>query len=223
MIGGSRKGLAVVIAFAFLIFAQGAMAQSTYTLKVATDSSAYGPGQTIKVTGSVSPAPGPSTAVALKVLNPAGTVVAVGETSVGASSGLYNYTFVAGGSSAWSSGTYTLNATWGAYPPQIYAKATFAYSTTVTTTTTTTTTTTPTTTTTTTTTSTATQTTTTTTTTTATTTTTTLSTTSSSSGGGGIPAFPYAGALTALFVALVLSAYLVARKFALRGPPVPSR
>jgi hypothetical protein len=196
----SRIVVVGVFALAFLLTAQGVAAQTTYTLKVSTDSSSYIAGQSIKITGSVSPAPGPSTGVTLKVVNPSGTVVAVGEADVGASSGSYNYTLVAGGSSGWTTGTYTVNATWGAYAPQIYAQAKFSYSPTAVTTTSSTTTSISSI------------------TTTMTTTTTQTSTTSSSAGGGGIPVFPFEGVFTLFFAAVVLSAYLIARRSAARGP-----
>ena len=206
-----RLVFASVVALAFLLVAQAVAAQTTYTLTVSTGSASYITGQAIKITGSVTPAPGPSTGVALKVINPSGTVVAVGEAAVGASSGEYNYSLVAGGSSSWTTGMYTVNATWGAYAPQIYARATFSYSpTTVTTTTSSTT-----------------STTTTTTTTASTATTTTSSTTqsssTSSSAGGGVPAFPFEGVLTFFFAAVVVTAYLIARRSAVKGPMIAAR
>jgi hypothetical protein len=198
----SRAVLVSVLALAFLLAAQGATAQTAYTLKVSTDTASYVSGQTIKISGSVSPAPGPSTGVTLKVINPSGMVVAVGEANVGASSGTYNYSLVAGGSSSWTTGTYMVNATWGAYPPQIYAKTTFSYSPTAVTTTTSSTTSS---------------------TTTSTSSTTTSSTTTSSSGGGGVPVFPFEGVLTIFVVAVVVTAYLVARRATMRVPKITAR
>ncbi len=197
----------VALTMACLLFTQVAVAQTTYALTVSTDASSYTGSQSIKISGHVSPAPGPSTGVILKVVNPSGAVLLVDEANVGASTGEYNLTVVAGGSSSWVAGTYMVNATWGAYPPQIYAHTTFTYSPTVATTTTTVVSTTTTS-----------NTTTTTTTAVTTTTTTTTTTTSTSSGSGGVPVFPFEGTLTAIFVLFVLSAYLVARRFAAKGP-----
>jgi hypothetical protein len=209
-----RRALLVcsLVFAALLLAAQGANAQATYTLKVTTDSPSYAASQTVKITGSVTPAPGPSTAVTLKVINPSGMVLVVGAAEVGATTGMYNFTLVAGGSSGWIAGTYTVNATWGAYPPQIYAQTRFTYSPAAVTTTTSTTTTT-----------TSTTGTTTTTSTTVGETSSTLTTSSSSSkaASGGIPVFPFNGALTVLLAVLVASGYLVARRVAFgRSPPL---
>ncbi|MDG6918091.1 MAG: hypothetical protein JRN62_01415 [Nitrososphaerota archaeon] len=118
---------ALLLVLAISLAAQGTVAQTSYTLTVSTDKSSYASGQAIHVTGRVIPAPGPNTAVFLEVINPHDTIVAPGEATVSAATGLYNYTFVAGGTSAWVAGTYTVNATWGAYPPQVNATATFQY------------------------------------------------------------------------------------------------
>ena len=173
-----------------------ATAQTTRTLTVSTDSASYSASQTIRITGSLSPAPGPSTAVTLKLINPSGTVLAVWEAEVGATSGLFNHTLVAGGTSGWTEGTYTVNATWGAYPPQIYANTTFAYSPIFTTTTTTTTS----------------STTTSITTITTSTTSKAATTTSSSSGGGGIPEFPFQAVSLGILVAMIAAGYLLVRR-----------
>lgn len=118
---------ALLLVLAISLAAQGAVAQTSYTLTVSTDRSSYVSGQAIHVAGKVAPPPGPNTAVFLEIINPHGTIVAPGEAPVGVATGLYNYTFVAGGTSAWVAGTYTVNATWGAYPPQVNATATFEY------------------------------------------------------------------------------------------------
>lgn len=110
------------------------------TITVQTDASSYSGAQKLTASGAVSPAPGPGTAVFLKISNPAGTNVAVGQASVDGSTGSYQGTFVLGGTSAWTSGTYTLSATWGnsASTAPVNASVSFTYSPSVTTTTTTT-------------------------------------------------------------------------------------
>ena len=218
MVSRGYPVLAAILVMAVILTAQGAAAQTTYTITVATDMPSYVTGQTIKVTGTVSPAPGPSTAVFVKVLNPAGKVVTVGDSPVGATTGAYNFTLVAGGTADWTTGTYKVNATWGAYPPTIFHTATFAYTASVTTTTTSTSTTNTS--------SSTTSTNSTSTTSTSSTTTTTSSSTttstSSTGGGGGIPEFPYQATFAGVFAVLIAAAYLLARRFATRGPVLPS-
>lgn len=195
-----------------MIFASSMASATTYTLKVSTDSASYSGAASIKITGSVSPAPGASTGVTLKLINPTGVVLGVWTAGVGASSGEFNYTLTAGGTSSWTAGTYTVNATWGAYPPQLYAQTTFTYSTAITTTTTTSTTTS------------------TTSSTTSSSPSTTLtstqstpsSTTTTSSGGGGIPEFPFQAVSAGLLVAAVAVGYLIVRKRSLTGSVNPS-
>ncbi|MDG6911801.1 MAG: hypothetical protein JRM99_03190 [Nitrososphaerota archaeon] len=190
----------LLLALAISLATQGAVAQTSYTLTVSTDEPSYISGQTIQITGKVAPPPGPNTAVFLEIINPRGTVVAPGEAPVGTSTGLYNFTLVAGGTSAWVAGTYTVNATWGAYSPQVSAMATFQYATSVVTSTSS---------------STSSSENTTSsqsiTTTTSTSSSSTVST-SNSANGGGIPEFPFQAAMAGIFVLVVVSAYLVMKK-----------
>lgn len=207
--------MALVIV-ATLLVAQVASAQTTYTITVQTNAPAYVSGQQIKIAGTVSPAPGPSTGVSVRVTNPVGHLVAIGDASVGATSGSYSYNFTAGGSAYWTTGTYTVNATWGAYPPTIFKTTTFAYNATATTTTTstanTTTSTSPTTS------STMTSTTTSPTTTSVTTT---SSSTKPSTSSTAVPEFPYQGMAVGLFVLAVALAYFLVRRSISVGHPAP--
>ncbi|MDG6948991.1 MAG: hypothetical protein JRM77_03925 [Nitrososphaerota archaeon] len=202
------RGYAVSIllfALAISLAAQGVVAQTSYALTVSTDKPSYISGQTIRITGRVAPPPGPNTAVFLEIINPRGTVVAPGEAPVGASSGLYNYTLVAGGTSAWVAGTYTVNATWGAYPPQVSATVTFQYAPSAVTSTSS---------------STSNSTSSSESTTSSQSVTTAISTSSSSTnsassstkGSGGIPEFPFQAAMVGIFVLVIVSAYLVMKK-----------
>jgi len=107
-------------------------AQTSYHVYVATDRGSYSNGQNIGISGWVHPlgsvvGPGPDTAVFLRVFNPTGTLVAVGDAPVNATTGDYSYSIVAGGTPSWVVGTYTVNATWGAYPPTVYGTTTFAF------------------------------------------------------------------------------------------------
>jgi len=127
----------VALLFVSLLFAfQAVSAQSSYYVTVVTDKSSYMAGQTIAISGSVHPAPGPSTAVFLRVFNPSGNTVAVGDAPVDATTGDYTFSLAAGGTSAWVTGAYTVNATWGAYPPTVYGTTVFTYAAAVATTTT---------------------------------------------------------------------------------------
>jgi len=221
-----RHSLALTAVFlmGLMLTVQGAAAQTTYTITVKTDSASYASGQQIKISGAVSPAPGPSTGVTLRIFNPSGQLVRAAEAGVSASTGAYNSSLVAGGSPEWTIGLYKVNATWGAFPPTIFKVTTFNYtaSTTTTTTTSTTTTTTPPTTTTsstTSTTSTTSSTPTSTSTTTSSTTTSTVPSTStvtptvtSSSSTTAVPEFPYQWALAGMFVTVIAVAYLFARR-----------
>ncbi len=125
---------------ALVLFAGVAYALS-YTIAIQTNSSAYVGAATVQVSGQVSPAPGPNTAVLLRVLNPNRVLVTADQASVNGTTGLFSATFVAGGTSTWIDGTYVLNATWGAYGPTIFSTSTFSWSSHTTTTTTTSTTT----------------------------------------------------------------------------------
>ncbi|MDG7008365.1 MAG: hypothetical protein JRN06_09020 [Nitrososphaerota archaeon] len=193
-----------------ILGAGGASAQTAYALKVQTDQQSYFGTQPILISGSVTPAPGASTGVVFTIVNPSGTKLGYWNADVNGTTGDFSYSIVAGGSSAWVAGTYTVNATWGAYPPQVYAHSTFSWSPTATTTTTTTTTT---------------ETPTTTTTTTPSTTTTTAApstTTTPSSSGGGIPEFPFQAVSVGILVAVVVAGYLLAKRSSLAGRRLPS-
>ena len=232
MVSRRYAALSSMIIVALLFTTQAAFA-TTYTITVATDATSYIAGQTIKVTGSVLPTPGPSTAATIRICLTAckagNAVVAAVPAGIGASTGEFNYTFVAGGPN-WAAGTYAVNATWGAYPPTIFHVTTFAYLVSKTTTTSTTSTST----------STSSSTTSSTSTTSSSITSTSSSSTtstsssstsssslpssssSSSSGGGGIPEFPFQASFAGVIVVVVVVGYLMARKAATQRPIMPS-
>src|SRR2546427_12993192 len=77
-----------------------------------TDKPSYYASDTIMITGTITPAPQPNTTSAfVTVMNPNGKVVAPSPAQVG-NNGKFHYTFGAGGTSNWISGTYTVNASW---------------------------------------------------------------------------------------------------------------
>jgi len=142
-------------------------AHAASTITLTTDQPSYTGAQTIKMSGTVSPAPGPNTGVVIQTKNPNGMIIDIDEVTPDAASGKYSYTLYPAGSANWVDGTYVVNATWGDSNGNVaFVTAGFHYTGAVTTTTTSTT-------------STTTTTTSTTTSTTSTTTTTTTSTTTS--------------------------------------------
>jgi len=92
---------------AFLLFAPVFASATSYTLSVKTDKALYNSGNTINVSGSVSPAPSAGTAVGLKVTSSAGTLVDINQATVG-SNGTYSATFKA----TYPAGAYTITASW---------------------------------------------------------------------------------------------------------------
>jgi len=92
---------------AFLLFAPVFASATSYTLSVKTDKALYNSGNTINVSGSVSPAPSAGTAVGLKVTSSAGTLVDLTQASVG-SDGSFSATFKA----TYAAGAYTITASW---------------------------------------------------------------------------------------------------------------
>ncbi|MDA4116743.1 MAG: hypothetical protein OK455_00165 [Thaumarchaeota archaeon] len=138
----SRAPFAILVLVALASFATPALA-ATYTITVQTDMPSYTGSQPIIISGTVTPATGTAnTAVILIIKNPIGTEVDIREANVTASTGAYTSLGVAGGSSSWTSGTYSVNATWGGPGGAASQITTFTYSPTATTSTTTTTTTT---------------------------------------------------------------------------------
>jgi len=116
------------IFLALLVGLSGAASATSYVLTVQTGSSAYSSSANITVTGQVSPAPGPSTSVFVRVFNPSMVLATEAVATVNGTTGIYSCSFVAGGSPAWTNGVYTVNATWGAYGPVIFRTATFSWS-----------------------------------------------------------------------------------------------
>jgi hypothetical protein len=138
----SRAPFAILVLVALASFATPALA-ATYSITVQTDMPSYTGSQPIIISGTVTPATGTAnTAVILIIKNPIGTEVDIREANVTATTGAYTSPGVAGGSSSWTSGTYSVNATWGGPGGAASQITTFAYSPTATSSTTTTTTTT---------------------------------------------------------------------------------
>src|SRR5437879_6858980 len=108
--GNSVRILAIVLAFAIVASAAILSARAATTVSVTTDKPSYYASDTIMITGTITPAPQPNTTSAfVTVMNPNGKVVAPSPAQVG-NNGKFHYTFGAGGTSNWISGTYTVNA-----------------------------------------------------------------------------------------------------------------
>src|SRR5438552_7082042 len=141
--GNSVRIVAIVLALAIVASAAILSARAATTVSVTTDKPSYYASDTIMITGTITPAPQPNTTSAfVTVMNPNGKVVAPSPAQVG-NNGKFHYTFGAGGTSNWISGTYTVNASWSGSvdTKPIWKTTTFAYSPLASTTTTSTTTT----------------------------------------------------------------------------------
>jgi len=126
------------IILALLMGLSGAASATSYVITVQTGTSSYSSSANITVTGQVSPAPGPSTSVFVRVFNPSMVVATETVAPVNGTTGIYTCSFYAGGSPAWIDGVYTVNSTWGAYGPVIFGTTTFSWSSSAVTSTTTT-------------------------------------------------------------------------------------
>jgi len=116
-----------------------ASAAAPYTITVQTNLPSYSGIQAIVITGTISPAPGPNTGVIITIMNSGGSIADADEAIPSSTTGSFNYTSIPGGNSAWTAGSFSVNATWGGDDATASQVATFAYSPSATTTTTTTT------------------------------------------------------------------------------------
>ena len=91
-------------------FSSAAFAASSYSITVATSAPSYVQGQTVTVSGVVSPAPPAGTTVTLHVTTPTGGVYI--DSTNPSSTGAYSFSFVLSPKSNWPVGTYKVNVTW---------------------------------------------------------------------------------------------------------------
>src|SRR2546426_11305666 len=127
--GNSVRIVAIVLAFAIVASAAILSARAATTVSVMTDKPSYSGSDTIMITGTITPAPPPNaTSAFVTVMNPNGKVVAPSPAQVG-NNGKFHYTFGAGGTSNWISGTYTVNASWSGSvnTKPIWSTTTFIY------------------------------------------------------------------------------------------------
>jgi len=121
--GGSGGTASRVVTFKY-----SPAVSTTYTMTLQTNAASYNGTEPIVITGLISPAPGPNTAVVITVTNPKVSVVDIGEAPVSSSTGSFNYTLVSGGNAAWISGTFSVNATWSGDGAIASRLVTFVYS-----------------------------------------------------------------------------------------------
>src|SRR3989449_7033090 len=141
--GKSVRIVGIVLAFAIVASAAILGVRAATTVSVTTDKPSYSGSDTIMITGTITPAPQPNaTSAFVTVINPNGKPVAPSPANVG-NNGAFHYTFAAGGTSNWISGTYTVNASWSGSVSMkpIWKTTTFTYAPVASTTTTSTTTT----------------------------------------------------------------------------------
>ena len=106
---------------------------ASYSVAVQTNQASYVGTAQIAISGTVSPAPGPNTAVIVVVSNPAQAVVDIESDAVNPSTGSFSQLTVAGGgmscggSPCWIAGTYLVNATWSGSGGSAVGTATFNY------------------------------------------------------------------------------------------------
>jgi hypothetical protein len=121
-----KAPILVLVMLALASFFVPALA-ATYTVTVQTDSASYTGSVPIEISGTVSPAPGPNTAVVITVTNPNGTAVDYSDNAVNPTTGAYNHNVTAGGTSNWVAGTYKVNATWAGDGTTAIMTTTFKY------------------------------------------------------------------------------------------------
>jgi hypothetical protein len=129
LLQGRLRNSVVLIAAAFLLAMLASPAfGSTYSMTVTTASSSYSGTQAISISGTVSPAPGPNTAVIVTIRNSGGAIADVNEVPV-MTNGSYGWTSYPGANPYWTTGTFTVNATWGdSNGDSSSAVTTFSYS-----------------------------------------------------------------------------------------------
>jgi uncharacterized protein YoxC len=121
------RTLAAVLLAAFLVLGPAVAFGATLAMTLQTNAPSYAGQSTITVSGTVTPAPTiPNTAVVITTTGPNG-VVDTGEAAVATSTGAFTYTLVSGGSAGWTSGTFTVNGTWGGQGNTATKTTTFLY------------------------------------------------------------------------------------------------
>ena len=127
-----RRLILILVLFALGSLATPALAAG-YSVTVQTDRASYVGIAQIAISGTVSPVPGPNTAVIVVVSNPNHATVDIQDDPVNSATGSFSQVTVAGGtiscggSPCWIAGTYLVNATWAGYGASAIMTTTFAY------------------------------------------------------------------------------------------------
>ncbi|MGC9145993.1 MAG: hypothetical protein ACP5GS_07800 [Nitrososphaeria archaeon] len=103
--------LGFFIALLATLPAASAFAASSYSITVAPSASTYYQGQTVTISGKVSPVPPAGTTVTLKVVGPTGGVY-IDSVNPSSTTGAYSFSFVLLPKSNWPAGKYSVNVTW---------------------------------------------------------------------------------------------------------------
>ena len=139
------SGVLALVFLAFQAFAPASANVGSYTMALQTNAASYTGSQSIMISGTVSPAPGPNTAVIITVTNPNHAGIDYQDDAVNPTTGGFSGVTVAGGpitcagNPCWIAGTYSVNATWGGSGSTVSQVVTFTYTPASTTTTTSTT------------------------------------------------------------------------------------
>lgn len=96
---------------AFLVLAPLLSTASAATVAVSASPGAATGSQVMSITGTVTPAPGAGVSAFIQITNPAGKAVAAASVAVDPAAGTFSYTFAAGGTTLWVTGSYTVSAT----------------------------------------------------------------------------------------------------------------
>ncbi len=104
-----------ILAFASILVLALAFASPAFahTVSITIDRTSMVSGDRYTVSGTVSPTPAPSgTSALVQVFNPSNVLVDAAAASVTPATGAFSVTLTAGGSALWSTGTYTVRATY---------------------------------------------------------------------------------------------------------------
>jgi hypothetical protein len=99
---------AVAIAMALVLSPMVVSAAGSITFTSPASGASYSNSQSYTISGTVSPAPTQADQVGITVKNPSGQTVDLASATV--TSGSFTYSTAVGGTSAWTSGTYTITA-----------------------------------------------------------------------------------------------------------------
>ena len=122
-----RRLILILVLFALGSLATPVLAAG-YSVTVQTDRTSYVGMAQIAISGTVSPAPGPNTAVIVVVSNPNRATVDIQDDPVDPATGTFSQLTVSGGGQLWIAGTYLVNATWGGSGGTAIGTTKFEYS-----------------------------------------------------------------------------------------------